>query len=447
MKTILIPLTSGFTARNVLQTDIFKTLKDSEARLVFVVSPGTKNDFSEIEVPDKIIFEEYERPPVLQRKFGHFCYLNSFNQPTTWKLNTETIKLRRKQLRREKPFRYYFFRLASWIVSFDRLRNLLRKIDWAIFPKHSVINLFKKYRPDLLFSTDPLFFDEVYYLEYAKKSGIKSISLIMSWDNLTARGVLPVLSDYLIVWNEIIKQEAINIYNFNSANIFIGGIPQFDLYFHDDKIPSRENFFNSIGADPSKKLIVYTTGSPTLLPGERQIIDIFCSDYLNGKIKGSTQLLIRLNPRDSIEKYSNLMKKPGIFFDLPGRPNRSFRDFWNPSFEDVRHLAATLKYADVLLNMCSTISIEAAIFDTPVINVNLDKKLSIFYLYTHFSRIINTGGTRLAGTREELIDIVNMYLNDPGLDRNGRKKIVAEQCYYTDGFAGKRIANYIINHL
>ena len=40
--------------------------------------------------------------------------------------------------------------------------------------------------------------------------------------------------------------------------------------------------------------------------------------------------------------------------------------------ENQKHLGDTLHHADVVVNVASTISIEACIFDTPVVNINFD---------------------------------------------------------------------------
>ena len=40
--------------------------------------------------------------------------------------------------------------------------------------------------------------------------------------------------------------------------------------------------------------------------------------------------------------------------------------------ENQKHLGDTLYHADVVVNVASTITIEACIFDTPVVNINFD---------------------------------------------------------------------------
>jgi hypothetical protein len=57
---------------------------------------------------------------------------------------------------------------------------------------------------------------------------------------------------------------------------------------------------------------------------------------------------------------------------------------------------------------------------------------------------MKTGGVRIARNVDELIKFINMYLSNPKLDSEGRKRIVREQCYKVDGRVGERIAKYIL---
>ena len=78
-----------------------------------------------------------------------------------------------------------------------------------------------------------------------------------SWDNFTNK-LLPVRRvDRLIVWNELMKQQAVELHGYPPDEVRVAGTPQWDLYFTggDDPATSREAFFRQIGADPSRKLI------------------------------------------------------------------------------------------------------------------------------------------------------------------------------------------------
>ena len=54
-----------------------------------------------------------------------------------------------------------------------------------------------------------------------------------SWDNFTNK-LLPVRRvDRLVVWNELMKQQAIELHGYEPDEIRIAGTPQWDRYFRD----------------------------------------------------------------------------------------------------------------------------------------------------------------------------------------------------------------------
>jgi hypothetical protein len=54
---------------------------------------------------------------------------------------------------------------------------------------------------------------------------------------------------------------------------------------------------------------------------------------------------------------------------------------------------------------------------------------------------------KVAGSLQELINGVNAYLENPDLDKAGRKRIRDEQCWRLDGKSGERIASFVLEYL
>ena len=61
--------------------------------------------------------------------------------------------------------------------------------------------------------------------------------------------------------------------------------------------------------------------------------------------------------------------------------------------------------------------------------------------------MVESGGVKIAYDKEELLEQINELLAHPDWGSAGRKKIVKEQCVYTDGKSGERIGNFILSLL
>jgi CDP-glycerol glycerophosphotransferase (TagB/SpsB family) len=123
--------------------------------------------------------------------------------------------------------------------------------------------------------------------------------------------------------------------------------------------------------------------------------------------------------------------------------------------ENQQHLADTMRYSDVVVNVASTIAIEAAIFDTPVVNIAFDgeapsvweKSARRYYRFTHYVNITRHGAVRVAEDPKALVEHIGRYLDDPALDRDGRRRVVLEQCQFLDGRAAERVASFVADEL
>jgi hypothetical protein len=60
---------------------------------------------------------------------------------------------------------------------------------------------------------------------------------------------------------------------------------------------------------------------------------------------------------------------------------------------------------------------------------------------------VRSGAVRIAQSAGEMVDLINAYLADPSLDADGRRRIVREQCEFTDGRAAERVAAEIVAQL
>ena len=119
--------------------------------------------------------------------------------------------------------------------------------------------------------------------------------------------------------------------------------------------------------------------------------------------------------------------------------------------ESQRHLANTMAHSDVVVQVASTIAIEAAIFDTPVVNISFDGETPTPFVrsalrytqFTHFANILKRGAVRDARTPDAMVTHIADYLDNPSLDREGRRQVVLDQCQFLDGRAADRVANFV----
>lgn len=451
MKTIFIPIFQGAEAKNILRTNIYKFLiADPDLRLVFFVGDENKAEYYKREFHhERVIYEVVPAYGLsLADRLVDFLKFKL--------IKTKTLDLRRKMALEDTGnyFAYAFSFLLNRLLAHRLLRRIVRGADYFFVKREIFRSFFEKYNPDAVFLAH-LFDDlEAAMLREAKKRKIPSIAFINSWDKLTARGMLRLLPDKMIVFNELVKQEAVDCADMNPENVFVSGLPQYDQYFQ-PRVSSREEFYRRLKIDPSKRILVYAPIGKYFSNSDWDILDLLHEWFEKKLIPEDVEMLVRFQPNDFLDE-EEIKKRPWLKYDYPGvRFSKKRGVDWDMSFADLQHLTDTLYYSSLFVCYATSLSVDAAVFDKPVINIDFEvkekQKLSQtathFYKTAHYAKAARTGGIRFVKSKEELLEWINKYLTSPALDRDGRRQLVAEQCWKIDGQTGERVVKIILNSL
>jgi CDP-Glycerol:Poly(glycerophosphate) glycerophosphotransferase len=263
----------------------------------------------------------------------------------------------------------------------------------------------------------------------------------------------------LIVWNSTMRREAQELHGYEHDDIAVSGPPQFDSYFNGEPRSTRAEFCRRTGLDPGRRILTLTTIPAESYPRHDVVIDGLLAAIRAGALAAPCDLLVRVHPRDDLRLYERYSGTPHVVIEKPFRETVRSGDGHavDVTAENTRHLADTMYHSDVVLNVASTIAIEASIFDTPTVNIAFDEDAADarpfltspvrYYSYTHYQQIVRAGAVRIAKSPAEMIDLVNAYLLDPSRDAEGRRRVVAEQCEFTDGRSAERVARLIAEEL
>jgi hypothetical protein len=316
------------------------------------------------------------------------------------------------------------------------------------------VRIFEEVRPSLLFCTTHRALAGVPAVLAARKLGIPTVAFIFSWDNLSSKGRIVAPFDYFLVWSELMRHELAQYYpDVPLDRIFVVGSPQFDPYRDRSLLWTRDEFFSRIGADPSRPLICYSGGDRTIYPAEDQFVRVLLELVRSGRITRRPQVLLRPAPVDDGARYDavraafpELIYAPAGWFHID--PENWTRVVPQPS--DVQFLANLTQHADLNVNLASTMTLDFAIHDKPVVNVAFDPVMppplgrplwDLYYKFEHYRPVVELGAARFARSEDELADHINAYFEDPTLDRDSRRRFVQLENDGPVGHAAARIAD------
>lgn len=454
---VFVSVPHGTSAGNMLRCGglLDRLLESDPALHIVLMSPMAKDPqfVREFERPRVTILDQPpHQPRGLEARLFAIVQASYLSQG-----QTESVRIRLAEARANGIIRWLGFKGAIGRVLVQPFtRNGSRyAISDRLVSHPEVEALFDRYRPVLVVAANPgLVLSEVPLLRTARRRGVRSMALDASWDNFTNK-LIPVRQvDRLVVWNDIMKEQAMALHGYAPDAIRVAGAPQFDSHFQ-ARTP-RSEFFKRIGADPSHQLIALTTTPRSLYTHHDHVLGGLVEAMRDGRLPNA-QVLVRLHPRDEFEAYREFTNVPHVIIEKPFRHSVQVADGLaiDVTAENQKHLGDTLCHADVVVNVASTITIEACIFDTPVVNICFDgpaespyvKSARRYYSFTHYVNITSRNAVRVATSPAALVEAVAAYLANPALDAAGRRQVVQDQCQFTDGRSAERVVSLVLAEL
>lgn len=444
MKTIFITCFNGFISRNILSTEAFNILKAGGDIRIVIFTPQSRaqtirEEFGSSQVAVEGI--DIASKSIESRKERFFWVL------ATNLLRTKTRRVQRKvKLAQDSNIADYLFSiLVSFLGRFRWARNLYRRAAYFFVRGEEFEPFFTRYKPDLLFATDVYTPEDVKMMRCAHRRNIKVIGMVRSWDNITSKTLLQHIPDFLVVTSDYIREEAIRYCDVPPDKIFVSGVPHYDRYRPENTLP-RPAFMRKYGFEEKDKLILLATPSDLYLKNNP-----VTSLAIKALADVPAKILVRL-PLVGKAEAGGQETPANIVFDDPGM----YPDFTQAHLtaESDRHLADCLNASDVVITWASTMIIDAAVFNKPVILLGFDasprpyaESIIRYYDYEHHQPVLESGAARLVRSPEELTDWVGKYLGNPHLDEGGRRQILQKFCGPMDGKAGERLGIFLLEKL
>jgi hypothetical protein len=171
-----------------------------------------------------------------------------------------------------------------------------------------------------------------------------------------------------------------------------------------------------------------------------------------GEIQHPLQVVLRLHPDDRAGRYLKYRHAPEVILDIPERFMATLG--WTMTRADLERMAALLGHTDLMVNFATTVTLEAAVVDTPTLLVafspidpeEMQRYVVGLHFRMHYQALVERDLVPIARDRQQLVAWINRYLDDPSLYRQQRSIIAREWVQFTDGCSGRRLGDEILRH-
>ena len=448
-KSLLILSTSLFTNR-ILSDTLLSCLSQEVNVIIWAVE---KPYFAINSICDKF--------PVVANNRERINFLRRINE-WAWIKRKDLVSIKSmhkfNQLHNNSSFGRLQIFLGNIIFLF-RLNVMVDKILIYFIKKQKrsqdALNRLSILKPDVILVTNPFWMHETAVAVEAKSLGIPIYSLIPSWDNLTTKSRLTFNSDAYFVWSNIRMKELHNIYPITKSKpVFVYGTPQYDVFRNYQYFISREEFCKHYGLNPNLKILLYATGSPNFIKTEYDAASIFQQEFQRDSQLNCYQLLIRPHPNKDNNELQHLHQPDKNCF-VQYTPQAGLQtEQRNLDKEGLILWINTFRHADAIINLSSTVTLDAIACGKPVINLNFDiSGNSIFDSYikeinstwTHLLDIWKCTGIPQVNSITELKVAIIQAIVDPDKGKYERDQLFLKLCGNPKDLHGNNLAETLIN--
>jgi len=280
------------------------------------------------------------------------------------------------------------------------LAGALSAIEHLIPPNRALETFVREHNPDLLLVTPliELGSQQVDYIKCARRLGFRSALCVASWDNLTSKGLIRVIPDHVVLWNEAQKREAVELHGVAPEQVVITGAQLFDRWFEARPSRSREEFCRMVGLDPDRPFVLYVGSSVFIAPDEVPFAERWVAAVRASADPAVARLgvLVRPHPANARQwrafeatDFGDTALWPPIGTD-PNAP-----DFRRDYFD-------SLYYSAGVVGINTSAQVEAAIVGRPVFTVRAAEFVHAQEGTLHFQYLVGGAGlVRAAASLDE----------------------------------------------
>jgi hypothetical protein len=437
-------LTEGQSIRTFLFTDVSK--KITQWADLFILSPHAIQKEVAALGPNAYLLRI---PSVRRSFFDHMVGFAGFphtESPTIRQFMRRLEESLQKANASETPPRG---NVRAWEIAkrFPSYEDYCRAYGWSLrffargYALEYVAGLLRDLSPTVLLNSSAVSWSTRPWTRAAALNGTPIASMIVSWENMSTKTLLSEFVDTFLIWSEEMDEDfRRSLPQLRAKPRLVIGSPQFEPIRQGRGLLPRAEFFGKYGLDPNKKLILYTTGSKTLFPGEPTCLEILLLHWRKN-LNDRANIMVRMHPKDRRGRHAALIPKfPEVPFTLAGTNLVDDND-WVPTREDIDLLVNQLHHCDLIGNVASTMTLEGFVIDKPSINIGFTLNSSVsarypmedFYRSRHYRDIVESGAAPLVNTYEELFTCIEDVLDRGKFDVEKQRRVLKQKCSFTDG--------------
>jgi len=257
----------------------------------------------------------------------------------------------------------------------------------------------------------------------ALESNINVWITLNNWKDLYVNNFIPFIPNKIFAWNNtMIKEYLERNPHLTQKHFSATGNPAFDRFYKYNPKFSRNYYENKYGIQPKQPMILYTLLAPDVYPFEIDIIRLLSKTIKKNYSEEKTTplLLLRKNPMDEVTSDKEKIEENIIFAEHYFEGSKE-KAIFIQSIEGESEWLDLIYHANIVVNVASTVTLEALMLKTPVINIefngngNNELVLKKFTEAPFYAPLLNRPDVKVCKNIREFEIVFNTFLKNQNI--------------------------------
>jgi len=263
------------------------------------------------------------------------------------------------------------------------------------------------------------FDEEVEYVKAAKKLGVPAVVPVLSWDNLTTKGLFHVQPDLVLAWHHGHREEAQALHDVPATRVVITGSPFFDKWFALRRpISARGVTCSRMGIDPDKPYVLYLGSSANIARDESWLVVALIQAIRRAEAPALDRLQIIFKPHPANLRALPRLDEAGVavYQRERGRPD---------TVDAVAEFRDVLHHAVAVVGVNTTGMLDAVLCDRPCIALAVKKYRQTQAYTPHFRRMQESKALLTAGSVPVAVEMLGRIMAGDQRSASARQRFAA----------------------
>jgi len=281
---------------------------------------------------------------------------------------------------------------GRWLLGRKSISGAIRLLEAMAPAAKNIVADLGSVAPDVVLASpaNMRFTEEVEYIKAARHLGIPTAVLVLSWDNMSTKGLINLHPDLLLAWNQTHASEAILHHGISENRILLTGAPFFDKWFdREQHTVGRSEFLRKVGLPGDMPFVLYLGSSANIARDESWLVTDLIKELSKSSTLDKASIMVRPHPANA-RPFAELAQSDQRVVVWPSDGQLPESGGMQSDFRN------SVQYASAIIGINTTAMIDTLALGRPCVAIITQQYENTQMRAQHFQHLFDSGALNVA---------------------------------------------------